>query len=158
MQIRKCKDEEIICTGEFYDNIVKYLDEHINYPRWIYQVYPSIDSVMEMTKEKSQYICIYDKRIIGAFVLNNQSQGKYSKGKWSKDLPEESYMVIHALAIDHVMQGCGIASKIFKFSIGKAKEEGYESIRVNIVPDNIPAKKLFEKKMDLNMLEMLIWN
>ena len=33
MQIRKCNKNEISKVGEFYDKVVKWLDEHINYPR-----------------------------------------------------------------------------------------------------------------------------
>mgnify|MGYP003292709641 CR=1 FL=1 len=63
MHIKKCEDEDIALTAEFYDDIVQYLDNHINYPRWIYKVYPSEDSVKAMVEEESQYICILNGKI-----------------------------------------------------------------------------------------------
>ncbi len=36
-------------------------------------------------------------------------------------------------------------SEIIRFCIDLAKSEGYKAIRVDIVPDNYPAKMLFEK-------------
>ncbi len=145
MYIKKCQNKDIAFTTEFYDNIVKFLDEHTNYPRWIYKVYPSEDSVKAMVKEESQYICISDEKILGAFVLNDKPQGCYWKADWSKEIDDGSYMVLQTLAIDPSMQRKGLASDIIHFCIDKAKSEGYEAIRIDVIPDNYPAKKLFEK-------------
>ena len=112
MHIKKCEDEDIALTAEFYDDIVQYLDDHINYPRWIYKVYPSEDSVKAMVEEESQYICISNEKIIGAFVLNAEPQGSYWKANWSQELEDGSYMVLQTLAIDHTMQRQGVASEL----------------------------------------------
>lgn len=145
MHIKKCQDNDIDSTTEFYDNIVKFLDEHINYPRWIYKVYPSGDSVKEMVEEESQYICISNENIIGAFVLNDKPQGNFFKANWSQELDDGSYMVLQTIAISPIMQRQGLASRIIEFCIDKAKSEGYKAIRIDIIPDNYPAKELFEK-------------
>ena len=145
MEIRKCTDSDIIPTGAFYDKVVAWLDEHINYPKWVYQVYPSENSVREMTKTNSQYICMDDGKIIGAFVLNDDPQGNYRKGNWSRNIPEGNYMVIHALAIDPQLQGKGLGTDVIRFCVNKAKQCGYQALRLDIVPDNIPARKLYEK-------------
>lgn len=145
MQIRKCLETDIVQTGRFYDNVVEWLDAHVNFPRWIYRVYPSEDSVREMTKDGSQFICIQDEKIIGAFALNNKPQGRYQKVCWQQELSEGSYMVLHALAIDPEMHRQGTASEIIRFCVEQAASQGYRSIRLDVVPDNYPAKALFEK-------------
>lgn len=145
MYIRKCQEKDIDSVAAFYDRIVMFLDDHINYPCWIYKVYPSIESVKAMTEEESQYICIYDENIVGAFVLNDKPQGSYWKAKWSQKLNDGDYLVLQTLAIDPIMQGQGFASQAIEFSIEKAKSEGYKAIRIDVIPDNYPAKKLFEK-------------
>ena len=42
---RRSLEEDIVRAGQFYDNVVSWLGEHVNYPRWIYGVYPSEASV-----------------------------------------------------------------------------------------------------------------
>ena len=145
MHIKKCQKEDIALIAEFYDDIIEYLDNHINYPRWIYKVYPSENSVKAMVEEESQYICISNEKIIGAFVLNAKPQGSYWKANWSQELEDGSYMVLQTLVIDHTMQRQGLASDIIEFCIDKAKSNGYKAIRLDVIPDNYPAKKLFEK-------------
>ncbi len=67
-------------------------------------------------------------------------------------------MVLQTLAIDPSMQRHGLTSDIIEFCIDKAKSEGYDAIRIDVILDNYPAKKIFLKRMDLSMWEMLIWN
>lgn len=145
VQIRECTQADIKAAGAFYDKVVLWLDSHVNFPRWEYRVYPSESFVRKMTAAGSQYIALRDGRIVGAFVLNTDPQGNYRKGRWEKDLPEGSYMVIHALAADPELQGQGIASQIIRFCIKKAKSSGYKALRTDTVFDNYPARRLYEK-------------
>lgn len=145
LSIRKCKEEDIVRVGQFYDEVICWLNDHINYPRWIYKVYPSESSVRTMVKAGSQYIYQQGGSILGAFALSTETQGNYRKGSWSRNLEEGTYLVLHALAVDPKNPGQGIGTKIIKFCADKAKTENYKAIRVDIVPTNYPARRLFEK-------------
>ena len=144
MQIRKCKQEDIVATGEFYDRVVEYLDSHINYPKWTYKEYPSEAYARTMTDEGYQYIGKEDGKIIAAFVLNKDPEGDYHKGRWGRQLREGEYMVVHALAVDPELQGKGLGKEIVGFCIDTAKKNGFKAIRLDIVPGNVPAKHLYE--------------
>ena len=54
-------------------------------------------------------------------------------------------MVLHTLAVDPDMNGRGIGSKVIEFCVDKAQAEGSRALRVDIVPGNLPARKLYEK-------------
>ena len=145
LEIKKCLEKDIADAGVFYDKIVKQLDEHVNYPRWIYKVYPSDGSVRTKTQEGTQYLCFEDEKIVGAFVLDDKPQGNYGNGQWAKELPEGAYMILHALAIDPGIQRRGAGSAVVRFCIDTAKARGYQGIRLDVVPDNFPARTLFER-------------
>lgn len=145
IRFRKCKDEDIVRVGEFYDEVVHWLDQHVNYPRWLHKVYPAEAGVRAMTEAGCQYICCEGESIVAAFALSAEPQGNYQKGNWSRDLPDGSYMVLHALAIDPERQRQGIGGEIIRFCVDQAKAEGCKAIRVDIVPTNYPARRLFEK-------------
>ncbi len=145
MEIRKCREADVAAAGAFYDAVVFWLDQHTNFPKWMYKIYPSESWVREMTEAGEQYICVDGEKIIGAFVLNTDPQGNYRKGNWSRDLPDGAYMVLHALAISPELQGKGLGAEVVRFCTEKAKADGYKAIRLDIVPGNLPAKKLYEK-------------
>ena len=144
MIIRKCTLQEIPAAGAFYDKVVKTLEETVNYPKWTYKVYPSEEYAREMTEQGMQYLCLDKEQIVGAFVLNNDPQGSYEKASWSREVPEGGYLVCHALAADPERKGSGIGKYMVEYCIRYAKEKGFPEIRLDVVPGNIPAKKLYE--------------
>lgn len=144
MVIRRCNIEEIEKVSKFYDDVIIYLDNHINYPKWKYKIYPSILSVTAMTKKGEQFICLdEDDNIIGSFVFNNDPEGDYHKAKWGKDI--EKFMVIHSFAINPNNHRSGLGSKMINYCITKAKELGMDGIRLDAVPTNVPARRFYEK-------------
>lgn len=145
IEIRKCLEADIVKTGRFYDSVILWLDDHINYPLWVYGVYPSEQSVRKMTGSSAQYICTDKGSILAAFAVNDEPQGNYQKGRWSQDLADGSYLVIHSLAIAPEMHRQGLGSDVIRFCIDKARSEGYKAVRADIVPTNTPARRLFEK-------------
>lgn len=144
MYIRLCKQDEIECVGSFYDSVVKYLTEHINYPKWTYLVYPSVDYVREMAALNRQYACIEDNRLVGAFVLADDAQGEYSKVRWSVNLDGKQCLVCHALAVATDLQKRGLGKEIVHYCIDFAKHHEYAAVRLDVVPTNTPARKLYE--------------
>lgn len=145
MRIRKCTEKDVPDAGAFYDQVVMWLDHHINYPKWLHGVYPSEESVRKMTRLGDQFLCEEDGAIVGAFVLNTDPQGNYQKGNWKRAIPDGSYLILHSLAIAPDLHGKGFGSEVIRFCEDKAKSEGYKALRVDIVPDNHPARKLYEK-------------
>ena len=145
MEIRFCDDNDIIEVGKFYDNVVLYLLKTINYPKWEYKIYPSELSVREKVLANQQLMCIDEDSIVGAFVLNTDPQGKYEKTGWTKNLLLGEYMVCHTLAVSPDVQGKGIGKQMVEFCIQYAKDNGYKGIRLDVVPDNLPARSLYEK-------------
>lgn len=145
MLIRKCTKKEIAAVGSFYDHVVEYLCTHINYPKWSYQEYPSTDYVKQMTDADCQFVCVDHDTIIGAFVLNDDPQGAYDHAVWSRQLTAGSYLVFHTLATEPSLSRNGVGTQIVNFCIDYARQNGYSAIRLDVVPDNIPAKKLYEK-------------
>ena len=146
MEIRNCTEEDVAQVGAFYDRVVAWLDANgANYPKWTYKEYPSVIFARAHTARGVQYVCLDGDVIVGAFVLNDDPEANYQKGAWSRHIPDGEYMVLHALAIDPAMHGRGIGTAVVEFCIRTAKERGYKALRLDIVPDNLPARSLYEK-------------
>ncbi len=130
---------------ELYDKVTLYLEQNINYPKWTYQVYPRRDSVKLAIEQGVQYMCMDEEKVVGAFIFNDNPQGTYEKGQWQIQAQQGEYMVIHTLATDPTIVGKGIGTFMVEQCLKMAKEDGYKAVRLDVVPDNIPAIKLYEK-------------
>lgn len=144
MEIHKCAKRDVAAVGKFYDEVVKYLYDTVNYPKWTYKQYPSTASVEFMTERESQYMCLIDDEIVGAFVLNCDPQGAYEQAEWSKSVELGKYVVCHTLAISPSKQRRGLGKQIVEFCLNYARDNLFEAVRLDVVPTNYPARKLYE--------------
>ncbi len=145
MKFKRCDMRDLARTAEFYDAVVWNLCQNVNYPKWIYGEYPSMKSTKAAIQKGEQFACMQGETIIGAYVLNTDPQGDYSSGKWTNDLKIGEYMVIHALAVSSAMTGKGIGKEIVEHCIEHARQQNFKAVRIDVVPENIPARRLYEK-------------
>lgn len=145
MNIRLCINDDILPVAAFYDTVVLHLEQTVNYPKWEYGVYPSRQSVERVIKLGVQYLCEDNGQILGAFVLNEEPQGAYEKGDWEKELKRGEYLVIHTLAVDPECRGRGVGKEMVSFCQEEAIRKGNRALRIDVVPGNIPAIRLYER-------------
>ena len=145
-EIKKCDLSDLDELTVMYDNLIFYMDStNSNYPKWTYRQYPARASIRAAILSDSQYACLCDGRLCGAFVLNTDPQGAYNKAKWSIDLKDGEYTVIHSLGVVQTMYGCGIGSSMVEYCKKKSKNDGFRAVRVDVVPSNYPAIRMYEK-------------
>ena len=68
--IYKCTDEDIFEVGKVYDTVTEYLENHVNYPKWVHGDYPSLKSAQTALENGSLYAVKNEGEIVCAFVLN----------------------------------------------------------------------------------------
>lgn len=145
MIIRKCTVAEAAAVGEFYDATVKFMDDNgVNHPKWLYKIFPSTGYALDAARADTLFICADGDKILAAFVLSENPEGDYSKGTWSQNLLRGEYLVLHAFAVAPQFQRRGLGKKILEFCVNYAAEKNYRALRLDIVPENFPAKKLYE--------------
>ena len=145
LTIKNCGMEHLEPLTEFYYKVTGFLDTHINYPKWAHGIYPGRESIRAAIESGTQYSCECEGRTVGAFVFNTDPAGSYYKGEWQRQLEDGEYMVIHTLAVDPDENGKGIASNMVEYCINSAKTAGFKAVRLDVVPENYPARRLYEK-------------
>lgn len=146
MQIRKCGMEDLEPVTALYDKATLYLAAHVNYPRWTPGVYPGRESVRQAIGQGVQYLAAdEDGCVRGVFILNEDPQGDYSAGEWTQELARGEYLVIHTLAADPEYYGHGVGKEMVRWCLELAESRGYPAVRLDVVPENFPARRLYEK-------------
>ena len=145
MTFVRCEPAQFEAVMALYERAVAELEQTVNYPKWSKE-HPSRDYVKEAIEKGEQFACVADGEILGAVVLNEDPEGNYAIGRWSRDLPDGAYLVVHILAVDPAWKNRGIGGFLVDGAIAIAKERGYRAIRLDIVPDNLPAKRLYTSR------------
>ncbi len=145
MEIRNCTVAEATAVGEFYDSVVKFMDDNnINYTKWRYKIYPSTDYAGDAARAGNLFVCTDGEKILAAFVLSENPEGDYSKVAWSQNLAVGEFLVLHAFAVAPDCQRRGLGKKIVKYCVSYAAEKNHRALRADTVPENFPAQKLHE--------------
>lgn len=145
MELIQSTAKDIKALSAFYSEVVNHLLQTRNYPKWT-KDYPNEESVRMAISKGWQYMCFVSGELVGAVVLNEEPQGAYEIGNWQKPLSDGEYLVIHTLAVTPNKANQGIGGRIIDLCIEYAREKGYKAIRLDVVPDNIPATQLYMKK------------
>jgi len=145
MKLIQCDESHIPAVTAFYHQVVAYLETHINYPFWSSE-HPSDVSIKESVARGEQYMCVADGEIIGALLLSEDPDGDYDAGSWSRELKEGEYLSVHVLAVSADRYQSGVGSFMVDECIAIARARGYQAVRLDIVPTNTPAERLYQKK------------
>ena len=145
MKLIKCEESHLPMVTDFYHQIVEYLETHINYPHWSSE-HPSDESIREAIRHGEQYVCIENGEAVGAVLLSENPDGDYDSGGWSRKLKQGEYLSVHVLGVKPDCFNSGVGSFIVDECISIAEKSGYKALRLDIVPDNTPAERLYKKK------------
>lgn len=144
MRVFRCTESDFERVTAFYAKVTAYLEAHVNYPKWTCGVYPGPESVRAGIDAGSQYACEENGEIIGAFVMDDDPRGAYERGEWKVPLSEGEFYVLHTFATDPTLYRKGIGREMLGQCIALAKERGIKALRLDTVPANAPARRLYE--------------
>lgn len=151
LQIKKASEADLQEVTRLYETLITYLDsKEINYPKWEKGIYPSEESAARAIAEGTLYLACAAGRVLGSLVINRVPEPAYRNAKW---LVETSYRgehyenvaVLHTLAISPDAMESGVATSLLAFAEELAQSEGLDSLRLDLVLGNEPAKKLYQK-------------
>lgn len=143
--VRRATAEDLDALTELYDRTVLHLEQTVNYPKWEYGIYPCRDSIAAAIGKGEQYLCEEKGELLGAFVFNEDPKGAYEKGQWKQELQEGQYGVIHTLAVAPEARNRDVGKAMVNFSVLEGTKRGYKALRIDVVPGNLPAIRLYEK-------------
>jgi len=121
--------------GEEIFSILQRCKDHL-IDQDIYQwddQYPDLHHIKsDINKGSLRKICINDK-IAGIISFDEYQEPQYSSVKWSLS---NAPVVIHRLAVDPMLQGMGVASRLVAFCEYRAADLKYKSIRLDVYSGN----------------------
>lgn len=144
MEFIKCDESHYEAVTSLYHRSVEHLQATVNYPKWN-SGHPSDKGVAAAIGRGEQYVCMDNGRAVGALVLSTDPEGYYEAGEWGAELRRGEFLVIHVLAVDPELGGRGIGSFMVGQCVALARREGYKAIRLDVVPGNTPAERLYAK-------------
>ncbi len=131
---RLSKNNDISCIMEIITQAQKSL-KLLNINQW-QDNYPNQDVILNDIANKESYVLEYKNKIVGTAVLSFNEEDSYnniSDGSW---ITNNTYGVIHRIAIDNTKKGKGFAKKILTEIEAICISNNVHSIKIDTHEDN----------------------
>ena len=145
IQIRKAVETDLEHIEKLYEAICDYLETHRNYPGWKKGIYPVRCDAEKGLMANALYVARIGNKTVGTIILKHKPEEGYRNGKWLTGDDYDHIYVVHTLAVHPDFLKCGIGTELLMFAERVAREEQCVSIRLDVVKDNVPAERLYQK-------------
>ena len=109
------------------------------------KIYPAQEFLISSIKSKELYIGEMDRQIVSCMVVNHKYNDGYKDIQWSVEVSDSELFVIHALGVNPMFSGKGIAKQMVQQVIKIAHENNIKTIRLDVLDGNIPAERAYTK-------------
>ncbi|MFZ9029425.1 MAG: GNAT family N-acetyltransferase [Crocinitomicaceae bacterium] len=109
------------------------------------QNYPDLTTIQNDISKAQLYTYKIGDKITGIVVLNEVQDPEYADLQWVTSSDSRN-LVVHRLAVHPHYQGKGIARKLMDFAEIFAKEQGYDSIRLDTFSQNSRNQKFYDNR------------
>ena len=139
-KIEKLTENDIERVMEIYADARAYMRKSGNLTQWT-GGYPSREIVLSDMASDKLYACKEEGIILGVFYFARENDPTYAKiydGAWLND---DSYAVIHRIAVSKDSHGKGVSGFIFDHCFAE-----YPNLKIDTHRDNIPMQKALQKR------------
>ncbi len=143
MIITQAKETDFPDVRSFYHTVIDRMQGSLYDIGWKKDIYPEPEFLLDSIKKGELYICLEADTIAAAMVLNHQYQEAYRSVRWQTDADESGILVLHILGVHPENSGKGYGKAMIKEAVRIAGSQGLLAIRLDVLPGNLPAEKLY---------------
>ena len=145
MEVRRGTAQDVDEVAALYDELIDYLEHHINYPGWIKGIYPTRKDAIDGINEERLFVAIEDGKIVGTVILRHEPEVGYNLADWHNDLEYKEIFVVYTFAVHPQFLNQGIGKHLMEFVIEYAIQMNMKAVRLDVYEKNVPAIRLYEK-------------
>ena len=104
--------------------------------------YPDREILSEDVESGDMVLGLLDGAMACAYVVNRDCDPEYASGAWAH--AQGRFCVLHRLCVNPAMQGKGLARQAMARMEKTAREQGFDSVRLDVFSQNLHAQRLYE--------------
>lgn len=155
-RIRIARPDEFEQVAALYDEMIADMAHSAFDPHWNREDHPSDAFLKEAVEHEQLIVCEHEGELAGALVLDTGGAQGYEGAPWPIDAADGEASVIHVLCTLPRLQGKGLARTLLRGALDIARERGQRCVRLDILPDNLPAQKLYESEGFLRVADAVL--
>lgn len=138
--LRQAQPEDFNSVCTLYQKIIASLESRTNFPLWTWGVHPSQQSLKEALDNREIWLFEQNGQLCGSAFVNRVLEGEEQVSWQGNDA-----WCIHLFGIDPVLGGKGLSDRFLQGLLAILKEKRADSIRLNLIEGNDPARNLYTR-------------
>ena len=107
------------------------------------EYYPDREILAEDVESGDMTLGFLDGQLACAWVVNREYDPEYELGAWEHT--EGDFCVLHRLCVNPQLQGRGLARQAMARMEKNARDQGFDSVRLDVFSQNLHAQRLYER-------------
>ena len=107
------------------------------------EYYPDREILTEDAESGDMTLGLLDGELACAYVVNREYEPEYELGAWEHT--EGDFCVLHRLCVNPQLQGRGLARQAMARMEKNARDQGFDSVRLDVFSQNLHAQRLYER-------------
>ncbi|MDY5219030.1 MAG: GNAT family N-acetyltransferase [Eubacteriales bacterium] len=107
------------------------------------EYYPDREILTEDVESGDMTLGLLDGEPACAWVVNREYEPEYVSGAWEHTGGD--FCVLHRLCVNPELQGRGLARQAMARMEKNAREQGFDSVRLDVFSQNLHAQRLYER-------------
>ncbi|WWR16523.1 GNAT family N-acetyltransferase [Lachnospiraceae bacterium JLR.KK008] len=145
VSIRKATRADVDGVAAIYEKIIAEEENGRASVGWKRGIYPQRATAQAAIERGDLFVEESNGSIVGTAVLNKTQVDIYEKARWQYNVPAEQVMVMHTLAIDPDVKGCGLGRAFAEFYETYALQNGCHYLRIDTNERNGSARRFYKK-------------
>ena len=156
-KFRQAVQEDMDGVLALYDQVIERFQAQTGTMAWRKGVYPTRANFQQAIQAGALYLGELEGALAAGMIITQGTDKTYGEPPWRVDAADEETAVIHTLGVSPALSGRGLALQMIEGAVALAREKGWRALRLDVLEDNVPAQRLYQRAGFVYIETKQIW-
>ena len=156
-KVRQAVPADLPAVLALYDPVIDLFQAQTGTTAWKKGVYPIEADFQRAIEAGTLYLGELEGRLAAGMVVTQGTDKTYGNPPWRVDAPDLETAVIHTLGVSPDFAGQGLGLDMMRQAAELAREKGWRALRLDVLEDNAPAQRFYERAGFVYIQTKQIW-
>ena len=157
LKVRQAVPADMAAVLALYDGVIDLFQAQTGTTAWKKGVYPIEADFQRAIEAGTLYLGELEGRLAAGMVVTQGTDKTYGNPPWRVDAPDRETAVIHTLGVSPDFAGRGVGLDMMRQAAELAREKGWRALRLDVLEDNVPAQRFYERAGFVYIQTKRIW-
>lgn len=157
LHIRQGVQGDLPAVAELYNGVIDTFQVQTGTTAWKKGLYPTEANFQIAIQAGSLYLGEVEGKLAAGMIVTQGTDKSYGDAPWRVEAEDRETAVIHTLGVSPSFAGRGLALQMIQGAAALAREKGWKALRLDVLEQNAPAQRLYERAGFVYIQTKQIW-